>query len=74
MFSAAINGSGVFQSVVVYKYLVPSALVLGWLARVELVVSAFTARRSAVELQPTEHLAGRVGFEPTHLLIENQAA
>ena len=74
MFSAAVNDSRVFRSVVIYKYLVTTALVLGWLARVELVVSAFTARRSAVELQPTEHLAGRVGFEPTHLLIENQAA
>jgi hypothetical protein len=62
------------KSVAIHKHFVPTALVLGRLARVELVVSAFTARRSAVELQPTDDLAGRVGFEPTHLLIENQAA
>lgn len=66
--------SSMSKSVVVYKPFAPAALILGWLARVELVVSAFTARRSAVKLQPTEELAGRAGFEPTFLLIENQAA
>lgn len=49
-------------------------LKLGGPKGVEPSPAAFTVRCSARLSYDPQKLAGRVGFEPTHLLIENQAA